>query len=513
MSIVVPKFKQSVIDVIEKSLQANTVRYYAFAANPVEYQGSIPNNTYDTANAALIAGQTMMFGKKLSNNNIAPMINNTPWAANTVFAMYDHTNTSISNSNFYCITPPSEVSGTYNVFKCLYNNNNSRSTEIPDQLQPSSFTKSDGYIWRYMYSISTTNYNKFATPLYAPVFPNTTIVNTAYQYSGVDVVVVSNNGSGYIAYHDGTVKSVANSTLLQIENTAQPTLNYYTNNAIYIYNNTSSTAQLKTIQLYIANSSGNWVYLNSSANTNNILAGVTQYKIVPQVKFNTDGDTQPAGYAVVNTQSNTIQSVVIVEPGYGITRAQANIITSSVAPPTVTANIYCVIPPPGGHGSDCGSELFTKAIGVNFTFANTESNTIPLDVTYNKIGIIENPYALNANNTKGSQYTSVTFNSVLKASVSPSATFTAGEVVTGNTSQAKAYVVFSNSSTVYLTGDKQFSNNEYIVSANGDISTQMTINTLGDIYTKDIVPVHIQNTDNIERANGQYETFKIIIQV
>ena len=127
MSIVVPKFKQSVIDIIEKSLQANTVRYYAFAANPVEYQGSIPNNTYDTANAALIVGQTMMFGKKLSNNNIAPMINNTPWAANTVFAMYDQTNTSISNSNFYCITPPSEVSGTYNVFKCLYNNNNSRS--------------------------------------------------------------------------------------------------------------------------------------------------------------------------------------------------------------------------------------------------------------------------------------------------------------------------------------------------------------------------------------------------
>ena len=124
----------------------------------------------------------------------------------------------------------------------------------------------------------------------------------------------------------------------------------------------------------------------------------------------------------------------------------------------------------------------------------------------------KNPYSLNSNNTKGSYYSSNIFSQILEANIS-SGTYTNGEIVIGNTSSAKGIVVYSNSSVVHLIGDKKFSNGEYITNSNGNVSSQITINTLGDIYTKDLVPLYVRDVNTVTRANNQIEAFKLIIQV
>ena len=43
--------------------------------------------------------------------------------------------------------------------------------------------------------------------------------------------------------------------------------------------------------------------------------------------------------------------------------------------------------------------------------------------------------------------------------------------------------------------------------------SNISINTLGDLYVKDLKPIYVQNINNINRSGDQTESFKLIIQV
>jgi hypothetical protein len=509
MGKVLPKYKSAVAENFISAISSNSAQYYAFAANPVEQTDGVPTETLDRYNAYFTNNWKMLFGVKLANTDVSPVTAYNAWESNTVYDRYDNTR-DMSNTSYYVVTPPTEPGGSYHVFKCIDNANGEVSTEKPDQVQAATFSKSDGYKWRYIYSITAANFTKFGTDDYVPIIANSTIVSGAYNYAGVEVVPIVDGGSGYDAYHDGTIRSVANSTCLQIENTAAAITNYYQNNAIYLTNNNSPTAQLFPIANSVANSSGNWVILTGEANTSIITPGVTQYKISPRVVFNTDGDEDPKAYTVVSNTANSISEIVVIDTGYGISRAEASIVTSIVSPVSNVANVYCIVPSPGGHGANPESEVNVRGYVVAIQFSGSEANTIPTNVLYNRIGLIKDPHILNANNTKGASFTSNSFSAVLEANVSGH-TYLVGETITGETSGAKGVVAFANSSKLHLVGDKNFEA-ETIVNEDGDTAT-ITINTLGDIYTKDLVPMYYRNITDISRSASQVESFKLIIGV
>jgi hypothetical protein len=255
------------------------------------------------------------------------------------------------------------------------------------------------------------------------------------------------------------------------------------------------------------------VYVDGVPNTSIIQAGVTHYIISPRIKFNSDGTTDPQAYSVMNTSSNSIADVIIINSGSNITWANVTVVSNSNY--GTGANLQAIVPPIGGHGSDPASELFIKGMAINFKFANSESNTIITNSSYNRIGLIKNPYSMTTAGVKGTRYSANVFSEVLKATLSPilSSLFAVGSTVSGNTSGAVGTVVFCNTSTVYLTGDKYFANNEYITSSNGSITTTLVINTLGDVYTKGIKPIYVQTISTVARTNTQNEAFKLTIQI
>lgn len=510
MGKILPKFKASVAEDMINTITSNSAQYYAYASNPVELTDGVPTETLDTMSSYFDSSWNILFGKKLSNNDVVPMVDNIVWTTNTVYSRYDNTQ-DISNTEYYVVATPASPGGYYHVFKCIDNANNGYSTDKPDQVQASTFTKSDGYMWRYLYSISDANYSKFATTDYVPLYSNSTIVSGAYNYTGVEVVPIVSGGAGYDSYHEGVIRSVPNTTLLQIENDASSVTNFYQNNSIYLTNNSEPTGQLLTISSYVSNSSGNWVYLGEVANTSIITSGITNYVISPRVLFDTDGDEQPKAYTTISNTANSISTITVIDPGYGITRANATIVTSIVSAVSSVANVYCIVPPPGGHGSDPTGELRSSGMGISISFSGTESNTIPANILYNKIGILKNPYVLNANNSKGVALSSNTFSAVLEANVSGH-TYTAGENVQGDTSTARGVVAFANSTVIYISGDKHFIDDETITNDTGDTGT-ISINTLGDIYTKDLMPLYYRNTVDVSRANTQVESFKLILEV
>ena len=504
MGKLLPTWRQALIDEMVSNIQSNTSHYYGFAG--LSYDGSTANNDYVSL---FNSDWNMLFGKKLANTDILPVVKNNLWVSNTVYDIYDNTsNTLYSDNNFYVLSPPVTTGAAYQVYKCIDNANGSPSTVQPTLYQQATFQTSDGYKWRYIASVTYKDYVTIATPQYTPIYDNPTIVASAQTYCGVEVVMVTNNGIGYSTYNDGTIKSVVNSTVVEIEPTASTDSDFYTKSGIYIYNTTQSTSQLFGITKYVSNTSGKWVYLDSVANTQNISPNLTEYKISPRVVFTSDSNTSPLAYTVVNSVSNTINSVVVLDPGSFVTWANVSIQCNTAH--GTGANAYAIVPPPGGHGSNPVSELGAKGVCFNFAFSNTESNTIVSNVSYDMIGILKKPYYLdNVTFAKGSIYTDDTFSQVLVANVS--LTYSVGELVTGATSGCLGKVVFANSSQVELVGDKKFANGENLIASNGAVST-LDIKSRAQVYSKDLLPIYIQNINSITRSNTQTESYTVIVQ-
>jgi hypothetical protein len=170
----------------------------------------------------------MIYGKLITNNNIAFMIPNIPWVSNTVYVAYDPANPNYYGSNSYAVTPD------YSVYKCIDNSSNSASLIQPNiKSTTGTFQTSDGYIWKYMYTIPTNPNTTFTTNQYVPVVPNTYVTNNATGGT-IDVIRIPNGGSDWQAYAIGYVQSVLSYNSLVISSNSVAINDYYTGSSIYL---------------------------------------------------------------------------------------------------------------------------------------------------------------------------------------------------------------------------------------------------------------------------------------
>lgn len=95
----------------------------------------------------------------------------------------------IEDANFYVITDD------YNVYKCLDNNNNSKSTAKPVGTQLEPIELLDGYIWKFMYNVPINLRNKFYTDEHIPVV--SALTNHFYSNGTIDNIFIANKGEGY----------------------------------------------------------------------------------------------------------------------------------------------------------------------------------------------------------------------------------------------------------------------------------------------------------------------------
>jgi hypothetical protein len=177
---------------------------------------NVPNVVPSLASSELDVWNNMLGGKLLSGADFAYVVPRYDWTANTVYAKYDHRDQDLFNKAFYVLT------SEYKVYKCLDNNGNSKSTvepsTIPSQDWRTPQTTSDGYVWKYMFSLdeSDTNFTlKFLTDDYMPVKRltaeasepiNQWDVQQAAVAGAIDNLVMTNGGSGYVIPEDGPLE-------------------------------------------------------------------------------------------------------------------------------------------------------------------------------------------------------------------------------------------------------------------------------------------------------------------
>jgi len=95
----------------------------------------------------------------------------------------------LEDSNFYVMTED------FNVYKCLDNNNNSRSTVKPLGSSINPIETSDGYRWKFMYNVPINLRSKFLSDLQIPV--TSALTNQFYSNGSLDSIIINNKGVGY----------------------------------------------------------------------------------------------------------------------------------------------------------------------------------------------------------------------------------------------------------------------------------------------------------------------------
>lgn len=378
----------------------------------------------------------LIFGKHVTSSDVVHMIRNISWVSGTVYDMYDSAMTTPELKNFYAVT---NEAGTRHVFKCLNNNGGAPSTVQPlrGETNPEDdfYQTSDLYQWKYMYSITPSDYLKFATASYVPVFENADVKANAIPGS-IDTLILENGGKFYYSYALGNIKEaeVGGDPLnYSIESSTSTPLSannvYYENNSIYITSGPGK-GEIRTITDYFTSGGERKILIDSPFATTP--DRTSTFIIAPRVVISGDGSGAKARCEVVD---GSISAVYIINRGKNYTNASIEIIGYNGTTTTnSTASVRPIVSPPGGHGSDVINELYANRVGIGVEFVASEGNTIPTTNDYRKVSLIKDPLfkELGVNLT----------------STSP---FGINDIVTQASTNASARVVGVNANTVTLS--------------------------------------------------------------
>lgn len=388
---------------LQKSIADGESNYYFFFGNHDPSVTSTPDANSDLYSTIEDTYNNMIAGKRITQDNILPAIRNIPYISNTVYDRYDDKDGNLSEKNFFVITNE----GSFNhVYKCLDNNMGNPSTAQPQfsEVQGSNsfiYQTSDGYRWKYMYSVDSGTILKFETSDYFPVVANTQVAD---QASGgcVDVIAIEGTGQKYDNYTEGTfstaqIKVGGNNILYQISNTSLSFItNFYSGCLVYLSTGIGA-GSYATVESYSTNSSGSYIILDNAFEVSP--TNGTQYQIYPKVNVYGTGPAlvNCVARALVNSLStNSIYRVEILNRGSGY-----NVIYSAnvMADPSVSiflpAELRPINSPPRGHGFNAAQELFSNSIMISIKISNTENNTIPSSNFYQQIGILKDPLFAN----------------------------------------------------------------------------------------------------------------------
>jgi hypothetical protein len=418
--IVTSEFKTHLINQLIESINevANTT-YYGFIGNHIQYaEGetsadiTIPTNS--NKDILTDAFRNMICGKKITSNDMKVMVPRHNWTSGTAYDIYDDQDGDLFTKEFYVAV---DETSYFHVYKCLYNANGVNSTAQPtfaDVTADSAlfangddyYETSDGYQWKYMYSVDSTTWNKFATTDYMPVVANSDVAAQAITGS-IDVIKVTDHGLGYNNYFNGKFRSTdikinGNNVLYQLSplsNTgsddfmpiANDQTGFYSNCIIHLVDGTGS-GQYKMITNSYSTATGVVAVVNSGFTV--VPDATTKYKISPAVTIQSDGTqtTNVVARAIINTtSSNSVHRIEIIDPGAGYSYATANVSKGTDATSVTDATIRPIIPPQGGHGADSEKELGGSTLCIYTIFANNESGKISTDNDFRQFGIIRDP--------------------------------------------------------------------------------------------------------------------------
>lgn len=222
-AIVTDQFRILNTDNFIESAESDSNSYYIFLSlpNPTQvgfgrstsWNTNVPNPT-DNFSYQSHVGDTMLFGKKVTSANIKRVIRRIDWVKGTRYEMYRH-DYSVSNpspttqssrlydANYYA------MNSDYRVYICIDNGSSGINTVGNASQDEPTFTdfepsragsSGDGYVWKYLFSVSPSDIIKFDSTEYITV-PSDWQTSTDAQ-----IQAVRENGDSTV--NDNQIKKV-----------------------------------------------------------------------------------------------------------------------------------------------------------------------------------------------------------------------------------------------------------------------------------------------------------------
>jgi len=335
--------------------------------------------------------------KKINPEDVSHVAVRYDWESGTVYSMYRDTDEDVYDRAYYVLT------NQFNVYKCLNNNKGSPSTVMPTGFTTTPFSTSDGYVWKYMYTISLGDANKFLTSVHMPVKNIETsdgsvesdrqvAVKNASVNGAIEIIETVNLGAGYHQIANGTVEAGGKFDIRLSavgDNPPSPIDNFYNGSSVYVISGTGS-GQLRRVINY-SGATKTFTVNTAFATTPN-----TDSKVIVSPTVTIIGDGRGAqAYSRLNS-SGSVANVDMINVGSGYTRANALITANSIHGAGATANV--IISPVGGHGSDPVRELAADKVMLNVQLKDSTSGVsangngyIPSNTEFRTISIIKDP--------------------------------------------------------------------------------------------------------------------------
>lgn len=409
-AIITSKFRITQAQEFKETLELVDENHYLFVGKPRAWPNEVtPPLPLDTLREELRAWESMMGLKHILEANTSHVIPRHDWDAtgNTIYIGYSDNDPEL----FFHPTPAevaaANLAGTYtpgsfyamtdefHVFKCLSNGGGAKSTVKP--LKPGNsldiVETSDGYRWKYMLTVSTSDALKWLTDAWIPVkvlSADDGSFQWIVQQGAVDGIIsdirVTAPGSGY-----ENVRPVAESlssatpTTVVLNAAAQSyaTGNGFYNGGTFWVETGIAAGASRVITAY--DHGTNTITLDSALVT--LPVGGDDYKILPTVTITGNGAGAKGKVFVDQSVPDGVLSVSVTNGGTGYRYASATI--SGAAGSGATVEV--VMPPLGGHGLNAIFELGAHFIEMNVRLEYNEGlGDFPLSNDYRQIGIVRN---------------------------------------------------------------------------------------------------------------------------
>lgn len=536
-----------------------------------------PNNTNapssdTTANTSYSHWKDMIAAKKVASSDVSHVIARNNWTSGRYYSMFDdtvkfssltssqasqpvYTGSANANATLY---PMYVMNSTFKVYKCLENKKTESGRPQPSTVEPTHTTisaaapaaQADGYVWKYMYTISAAESLKFVTSSYIPVKQ----IRDANSYGqggnaggmavggakddssdqvsvernaidgALDVFVISNDGANY---HFENNKSIASGTGTSLV-ISSPTLtagNAYANSSVYF--TYSGVSYVRKVASSTYNSGTSQATLTLSATLGVTLSGsMPTCNVAPWPRINGDGHGQQL-VLTANTTSGaatgSVGGVTVVNSGNSFTTATMTVSTQPGASSPSGAVVTPIIPPKGGHGYDPVSELGGFFTMINTKLTQSESGAFTTSNDFRKIGLLKDP------NTNGGyvRYSSDTADQAKVVTFSANNEVITGDItITQAASGATAYVVDVNaaaSTMRVIDTTNGISDTNGYDGKPGSLQTSQAATSGTLSFTVGAVAngamsigsgeiIYIENRAPVARAADQTEDIKLIIE-
>jgi hypothetical protein len=166
-AIITETFKKQIIQDLYNNVQDSAERYFIGIGRSQDWDSADTAPT-PVQTAREIRNARLNLQSIKSAEDVSFVIPRTNWIAGTIYNAWNDNQAGYPNPSYYVLTDQNTV------YICLQQGKNANGTAVASTVQPSGsstlpFTTADGYVWKFLYTITALNVSKFLTANYMPV--------------------------------------------------------------------------------------------------------------------------------------------------------------------------------------------------------------------------------------------------------------------------------------------------------------------------------------------------------